>query len=343
VDQEADSLSSTLELEDTDKPWSFAGVPARHTSVFLHSGWRCGSTYIWSRFRQSPYAMCFYEPFHETLSRCTARRIRRETDSSWNSRHPQLDLPYRHEYLSLMGLRGIRGYQDNFAVARYFPSQEGIAPEQQYLRRLLTLAARAGKSAVFGFSRSLARSAAIKQALGGYHIVIQRDPLQQWLSCRSYRVKDDLPYFELCHFLILALAPPGSPAARIGQQLGLPRPPPDRFRYQYKFLRAAIWPWSDEFSYRAFLAVYTLSHAIANPQADLLIDMDRLHRDGDYGNKLRGTVFGRTGLLLNLDECRMGTHDLSQVSFDVGAVERDTARMLRQGGLAEVAARQPTT
>jgi hypothetical protein len=332
VDQDSDYLSSTLELEESERPWSFAGGPAKHTAVFIHSGWRCGSTYIWSRFRQSPHAMCFYEPFHETLSRCTARRIRRETHSSWNSRHPQLDLPYRHEYLPLMGFGGIRGYQDDFAVARYFPSDDGIAPELQYLRRLLALAGRGGKSAVFGFSRSLARSAALKQALGGYHIVIQRAPLQQWLSCRSYRVDDNLLYFELCHFLILALAAPGTPAAHFAQHLGLPRPPPDRFRRQHRFLRAAIWPWSDEYAYRAFLAVYILSHAVANPQADLLVDMDHLHRDSSYRNKLRSTVFGRTGFTLSLDECRMGTHDVSQLSFDAEAVERETLRVLRHSG-----------
>jgi hypothetical protein len=330
VDQETNSLEIELELEDADKPWSFAGVPARHTPVFLHGGWRCGSTYIWSLFRKSSQAMCFYEPFHEALSRCNTKRIRRETHASWNSRHPSLELPYRHEYLPLLGLRGIRGYQDKFAVARYFPSNDGVEPELQFLRRLLTHASRAGKSAVFGFSRSLARSAAIKKALGGYHVVIQRDPLQQWLSCRSYTLNDALPYFELGHFLILALAAPGTPAARVAQHLGLPRPPEDRFRYQYRFLRDALWPWSDEFSYRAFLAVYELSYAIARPSADLLIDVDRLHRDPVYGNKVRTAVFARTGFTLNLSECRVGAHDQSKLTFDVASVERDTQRLLHQ-------------
>jgi hypothetical protein len=329
VDQEI-NIAIEPALEDADRAWSHAAVPARHTAVYLHSGWRCGSTYIWSLFRKSPHAMCFYEPFHEALSRSNAKKLLRDTNSSWNSRHPDLELPYRHEYLPLVGFRGIRGYQDKFAVARYFPSEDGVAPELQYLRRLSAHAARSGKSPVFGFSRSLARSAALKQALGGYHIVIQRDPLQQWLSCRSYRLNDSLPYFELCHFLILALAPPGSPAARVAEHLGLPRPPEDRFRYQYRFLREALWPWSDELSYRAFLAVYELSFAVARPMADLIVDMDRLHGDSPYGNKLRNEILARSGFTLNLGGCRMGSHDPGQVTFDVAAVERETLRMLRQ-------------
>ena len=57
-------------------------------------------------------------------------------------------------------------------------------------------------------------AAALKHALGGYHVLVRRNARQQWLSCRSYREKVSLPYFELCHFLILALAPAGTPARR---------------------------------------------------------------------------------------------------------------------------------
>jgi hypothetical protein len=312
---------------------------------------------MWSRFRQAAHAMCFYEPFHETLARCTAKKIRRDTHSSWNSRHPALEQPYRQEYLPFIRLRGMAGYRDDFAVARYFPGADGIEPELKYLRRLLAQASRAGKSAVLGFSRSLARSAAIKRALGGYHIVVQRDPLQQWLSCRSYRVNEASVYFELCHFLILALAMPDSPAGRFAQQLGLPCPPRGSFRKQYKFLQAAIYPWTDELSYRVFLGVHVLSHEMAQPAADLTIAMDRLNTDEAYRSKVRNTIFGRTGFTLRFDECHVGKHDVSQVSFDVAAVERDTLRVLRkcqsrgagsgepedQGEFAGLVARQPTT
>ena len=312
---------------------------------------------MWSRFRQSAHAMCFYEPFHETLARCTPKRIRRDTHRSWNSRHPALDQPYRQEYLPFIRLRGMPGYHDEFAVARYFPSADGIEPELKYLRRLLNQATRAGKSAVLGFSRSLARSAAIKRALGGYHIVIQRDPLQQWLSCRSYRVNEASIYFELCHFLILALASPDSPAGRFAQHVGLPRPPRGHFRKQYEFLQAALHPWSDELSYRVFLAVHALSHEAAHAAADLTVDMDRLNTDEAYRNRIRGTIFGRTGFTLNFDDSHVGKHDVNHLPIDVVAVERDALRVLRQcqssgssntepedqGEFEGLVARQPTT
>jgi len=326
-------LSALLELlAFKERGPRFPGNPVRRSAVFLHGGWRCGSTYIWSRFRQSPHALCYYEPFNEVLRRCTPKRIRRGTVSSWNSRHPPLDRPYRDEYLPLLGLRGVRGYHDHFAVSRYFPWKDSLEPEVRYLSGLLDNAASAGKCAVFGFSRSLARAAVIKRALGGFHVVLRRDPIQQWLSCRSYRVAEGSVYFELCHFMILALAPAGSAASRFAQRLGLPRPPPGSFKEQFEFLKRALGRWSDELSYRAFLAVHLLSYAIADAHADLTIDVDYLSRAHEYREAVRRAIASRTNLAVDFDDCRLSTHDPALAALDYEAVARDVVQVLRSCG-----------
>jgi hypothetical protein len=330
-------LSAVLALAPArDRPWHASGVTTRNSPVFLHGGWRCGSTYVWNRFRQSPHTLCYYEPFHEVLRRCTPKKIHRDTSSNWNSRHPPLDRPYRDEYLPLLGLRrGVRRYHDDFAVARYFPSKDALAPEVRYLSRLLHHGARAGKCAVFGFSRSLARAGAIKAALGGFHIVIHRDPVQQWLSCRSYRIAEGSTYFELCHFMILALACPNSPAGHFAQTLGLPRPPPGTFRQQFDFLKCALSPWSNEVSYRSFLAVTLLSYSMARKHADLTIDLDRLSLSSEYRDALRRTIFSRTGLTIGFDDCRLGKHDPAQAELDYDAVAHEVVRDLLSCGAPE--------
>ncbi len=303
--------------------------------VFLHGGWRCGSTYIWNRFRESAQTMCFYEPFHETLARCTRKQIARDTTLTWNSRHPELKSPYWHEYLPLLrmaGLRGVRGHRDAFAVAEYFPQAAAMPKQVDYLWRLIEEARRQGKRAVFGFSRSLARAPALKRAFGGWHFAIRRNPRQQWLSCRSYRVEEGAAYFELCHFLILALAPVQSPAGRYARYLGLPCPPPAKFREQFRFMQAALGTWSDELSYRAFLAVNQLSQDAAASVADLSIDIDRLTGDSRYRTDLRGHIFARTGLEIPFDDCRIGGHDTGDIPFDFAAVESDVLRLLRACG-----------
>jgi len=298
--------------------------------VFLHGGWRCGSTYIWNRFRDSTETLCFYEPFHETLAGCSARQIARDTAQAWNSRHPRLSAPYRHEYLPLLRRpgRGVRGYRDAFAVADYFAQEEGMGRQVDYLWRLIGEAHRTGKRAVFGFSRSLARAPALKHAFGGWHFVIRRNLRQQWLSCRSYRIEGRTAYFELCHFLILALAPPESPAGRYARHLGLPCPPPGRFRHQFRFMQEALGACGEELSYRVFYGVNQLSYAAAAPVADLSVDVDRLSADRRYRNEMRAHIFARTGLEMPFDDCHIGGHDTGAVEFDFEAVESEVLRLL---------------
>ncbi|MGB6485398.1 MAG: hypothetical protein WBE91_00755 [Steroidobacteraceae bacterium] len=317
--------------------------PEQHKAVFLHGGWRCASTYVWSCFRRNPLTTSFYEPFGESLARCSPKRIQRQTAQGWNSRHPPLASPYAQEYCALLHpfLKGVPGYRTEFAVARYFPSEAGIGPEVRYVSRLITHAQRRGTHPVLGFSRSLGRAAALKQALGGYHVVLRRNPLQQWLSCRSYRGQVSLSYFELCHFLILALAPAGSPARCFADTLDLPRLPRGLQR-QLQSLHSALHPWSDDQSYRAFTAVSILSHALAEPAADLVLDVDRLGCSATYRDNVSDKILAETGLELDFDDCRVPVRDSSGVYVDFAAVERSVRAQLDSFGAELSPSRAPT-
>jgi len=296
----------------------------RYRAVFLHSGWRCASTYVWNRFRRNPHTTSFYEPFGENLARSSHKRIRRQTAQGWDSRHPPLAQPYAEEYRPLLRpfLKGVPGYHETFALERYFPTAAGIGPEVGYISRLILHARRRGTSPVLGFSRSLGRAAALKHALGGYHILIRRNPWQQWLSCRSYRDRMEISYFELCHFLILALAPAGTAARRFADTLHLPSLP-QGMPQQLRFLNSALQPWSDELSYRAFIAVSLLSLAVAEPIADLVLDVDRLGRSPQYRETVRTRLLADVGLGVDFGDCRVPSRDLGLVPVDFASVERD--------------------
>ncbi len=285
---------------------------------------------MWSRFRRNPFTTSFYEPFGESLARCSPKRIQRQTSQGWNSRHPPLTLPYADEYRPLLRplLKGVPGYRTEFALERYFPTAAGVGPEARYVSRLIRQAQRRGTCPVLGFSRSLARVAALKHALGGYHVLIRRNPLQQWLSCRSYRAEVSLSYFELSHFLILALAPSATPARRFAATLGFPRSFPCGLQRQYEFFHAAIHPWSDELSYRAFTAVSLLSSASAESAADMVIDVDRLGRSLQYRDAMRTRILVDVGLSIDFDDCRVPNHDPALVPIDFAAIERDVRRQL---------------
>lgn len=299
--------------------------------VFLHGGWRCASTYVWSRFRAVARTTCYYEPFAERLAHTSRKGVARDTAGGWDSRHPALAAPYRVEYLPLLRgfLHGVPGYREAFALERYFP-RDGARGEVAYLSRLIEHARRNDTAAVLGFSRSLARACALKSALGGYHLVIRRNPRQQWLSCRSYRAQGAAPYFELCHFLILALAPIDSPAGRFARCLGLPRMPHwvSGVKRQLGRLQAQLGAWDDELSYRAFLGVYLLSHATAAAAADLTLDVDRLDRSAQYREQASAAVLRGSGLAVDFSDCRVSQHEIADLALGFTDIEADVHRRL---------------
>lgn len=307
--------------------------PKQRETIFLHAGWRCASTYVWSCFRRNALTTSYYEPFGEALARSSPGRISRATPEAWNSRHPPLTLPYAAEYRPLLRpfLKGVPGYRQAFALERYFATDAGVGPEARYVSRLIRHARSRGTHPVLGFSRSLGRAAALKRALGGYHVLVRRNPRQQWLSCRSYRGIMSLSYFELCHFLILALAPAGTPARRYAAMLELPPLPPG-IPQQLRFLQAAIYPWSEELSYRAFTAVSLLSHAVAEPAADLVLDVDQLDRSSPYRQAVRARLQAEVGLDIDFEGCRVPSHDPALVPVDFAALERDVRECLLAAG-----------
>jgi len=297
-------------------------------NVFLHGGWRCGSTYVWSRFRCLRETLSYYEPFSEQLASCTAESILKNTEQTWDSRHPALAAPYFSEYLPMVGGSGVCFYDDRFATQRYFVGAQEKLVEEDYLGLLLEVARNENRQAVLGFSRSLGRVGAIKRAFEGCHVVLVRDPLQQWLSTRSYREPNQASYFELQPLMILALARPESPAGAIARCLRLPTLSGDSYRHQYRSLRRHFRVLDDELSYQAFIAVYMLSHMHALLHADLVIDMDLLSRSPGYRQSISTAFQERVGLAPDFSDCSLPLHATDVLPIDVERIHRDVAEQV---------------
>jgi hypothetical protein len=300
----------------------------QRSPVFLHGGWRCGSTYVWNKFRAHDDVLAFCEPFNERLARCTPAAILRDTEHAWDSRHPQLTAPYFAEYLPLLNGKGVARYEDRFALRRYFVPTQQPLDEAGYLASLLGLAQESGKQAVLGFSRSLGRVGAIKRVFGGHHVVLIRDPVQQWLSARSQRLQHASPYFELGHFMILALASRLSVAGRIAHWLKIPHVRFGSFGHHYRLLRRRFEPLDDELSYRAFIAVYMLSYTKALRHADVVVDMDRLSTSHSYADVLSRELMQRTGVALDFADCSLPAHRRVDAHMNVRAIHREVSERI---------------
>jgi hypothetical protein len=153
--------------------------------IFIHSLFRTGSTYFWSKFRENSKYYCFYEPFHPVL-----RKLTIEKPYPWDSNkkalqfmhHPNLDRNKHFEYKKLLrpGKEGIPYFKKAFSFDE-FCKDTNNKDAKNYLDYLIENSG--GKRPVLKFNRSSFR---IKWFKNNYpkslNIYLIRSPRDQWQS-----------------------------------------------------------------------------------------------------------------------------------------------------------------
>jgi hypothetical protein len=274
------------------------------TTVFVHSGWRCSSTYIWHRFRALPSVRAYYEPWHEQLARITAQTITAETPDNSGLRHPGGTEPYLREFEAVLDpAGGVRDFQAGFALDRFWiePEASDLA-QQTYVETLVGAARARGEIPVLACCRTLGRVGWLKRRFGGFHVVLVRDPVQQWLSFYSLRKRPRPTYFEQCHYVLLSEMAGCEDIARtlLGRDFDGTGPLDQRLATVRNTLKRA--PAS--VSFQAFLAVWLRSYLKALPQADLVVDVDRLAHDQAYARRVEAAIEAGCGLAPDFTDCR---------------------------------------
>jgi hypothetical protein len=275
-----------------------------NVAVFVHSGWRCSSTYIWHRFRAVPNVRAYYEPWHEQLAHVTAQTIRAETPENSGLRHPGGSEPYLKEFEIVLGpAGGVRGFDASFALDRYWIEPEACDLAQQaYVQGLIDAARSRDETPVLACCRTLGRAGWLKRRFGGFHIVLVRDPVQQWLSFYSLRRRPRPTYFELCHYVLLSEMAAWRDAGR--RLLGHDFKGGGSLARRLTAVRRKFKRRPASLSFQAFLAVWLASHLKALPHADLVIDVDRLARDQAYARDIEAVISARCGLSPDFSDCR---------------------------------------
>ena len=278
--------------------------PPDPTTVFIHSGWRCSSTYVWHRFRASPGVRAYYEPFHEQLAHVTAQTINAQTPDNSGLRHPGGETPYLREFdVVLDPTGGVRGFDPGFALDRFWIEPEASDLQQQaYVEGLIAAARERGEVPVLACCRTLGRAGWLKRRFGGFHIVLIRDPVQQWLSFYSLRRRPRPTYFELCHYVLLSEMAGWDDVscALLGEAFDRAGPLAERIAA----IRARLKRAPASVSFQAFLAVWLRSYLTALPHADLVVDVDRLARDQAYARTIAHAIEAGCGVRLDFTDCR---------------------------------------
>jgi glycosyltransferase involved in cell wall biosynthesis len=269
--------------------------------VFIHASWRTCSTWFWSRFRALPETLCFYEPFNTDLATLTEQKAKTFGARWHGSRHPDI-APYYLEYLPFVQPRGgVRLYDPRFAFDWFIP-QGGIngelrPGEKWYLRQLLSQGRRARKTPVLGFTRSLGRSHAIKQAFGGFHILQYRNLFRQW--CSYVRLGQLGGTYFLASVPTLFNRADDAYLASITEfylKRGTAAPPAPGAPEVLPILQKL--PMGDKFAMFMALHVYLYLHT--SQIADLVVDATELARHEPYRVEIEHQLSGRTGLDVRL-------------------------------------------
>ena len=321
-------------------------------AVFIHSAPRASSTYFWSKFRELPGALCFYEPFNEEQGWLTRELIPKVTYTAWESGHSPT-APYFQEYIPLVQeTGGVPLYDPAMAFQWYIPRgglRGELRPrEKDYISQLSQHADQAGKTPVFGGWRTLGRAYAIKEAFGGLNILQYRNPWHQWKSILSQKrrgnlffhvvivdmiVRQDDPYFS--YLVERGLEYAAEPASGPGQtDTALPkwnRRYVNVNRDEGTVRRLELLPEHRGFALFMGLHIYLYLHAQLS--ADLTADVTRMARDDSYRVDIERAIERQTGLAVSFADVA-DAERANKLDIDVAAIDWDNIR-----GLARVAVR----
>lgn len=295
--------------------------------IFIHSLWRAGSTYLFNVFRRSTVGYyCYQEPLHEILLNLNVDPGK--IPDFWGNamielRHPKLDRPYFWEFWEIRdSLRDL--FKKSFSYDDFFVDVPPGLPDDQrkYFNALIK---NAKGRPVFQECRSTGRIAALKEAFGGVHIHLWREPRNQWWS---FKVNN---YFDATVQRIFNAGALPAVLLAVKQECGIMD-----FHHediQVEFENAFKRPLPSRQNYFAFFALWLYSFLECEKHKDVTISIDMLSADAGYRDDCSKELmnFGIEGL--DFSDCSIPRMVFTQEDTALFAeVERYTFDVFLQYG-----------
>ena len=279
-------------------------------SIFIHSLFRTGSTYIWNRFRQNLHYHCYYEPFHQALTDVTADQL--ETALTINFKlvnHPPIERYYLYEYRNLLEADkpGIPFFKKRFSFDEYCDNSEN--PDlKQYIDFLLKGAG--FKTPVLQFNRSALRIPWFKAHYPeSLHIYLVRNPRDQWASYEYLYTKTKDPTFFIMDLMTASFNQGHESFSVLAQYLPLIEFHSEIFHKEWLFYKVMLDLYSASERYLLFYFIW-LTALIENVlHADIIINMNLLSQDLDYRERILQLIFGQRKADIDFDDCQIKVYD----------------------------------
>lgn len=281
-------------------------------SIFLHSWWRSSSTYFWQKFRPSPQFIAYYEPLsegHAIGAPGSREDFLAGSPELWDSNHPPLgSRGYFAEYVPLYraGTLPVLAANQIYGSFLLDPGDDCPSVERQF-RVLAEAAEAAGCRAVFGCVRSLGRIAWLKQRLGGFHLLILRDPIDLWCAMQRQHYMANNDYFVPTSLLIaakLAARPGLRPLFQPLDFLGIVG---GGYQMEIRWMRRIVPLIVPVVAYEAFFTAWLLCVLRNAAAADLVADIGSFALAGER-SRIARALEAEAGVALSFDDWQPPAH-----------------------------------
>lgn len=287
-------------------------------TVFVHSWFRSGSTWLWGKFRNDSQFVAFYEPLNEELPEWTPHLLKTRAARAFEGdKHPSNDKHYFFEYLELIASDRLQ-FDKKLAFDRYFlTADEEDASLKDYLSRLIGEANDLHRRPALCFCRSQMRASWVKRNFEGLHIAQVRNPWDQWASFGRHG------YFKKS-LLITAYCIEKSHPGCFSHIEGF-----DRLVSAWKSGKQA--GISEKACFAAYSILWIASTVQAVATSDIILDTDLVSASRSHREKISSQLADRS-LPSDLSDCKQpDAHKASPLTQEHYRIFADAAAALRDG------------
>ncbi|MET3248421.1 hypothetical protein ABIE53_005231 [Burkholderia sp. OAS925] len=307
-------------------------------AIFLHTGWRSGGTWVWSRLRALNGATGYYEPLSNVLADLSLADVS-ASRPTLTSGHPPLDAPYFDEYRPFLqeSVRGVSGYRRTFGIDRFGDVPDAEFPAlAAYLRSLCEYAQKQSSVPVFKFCRSSGRLPWLRQAFpDAMHVGVLRNPASQfasgWLLNQQWRN----PFFVAAPFRVLGLNRAEPLVKQIIDLCDVKLPPAVPASDDAYAIACEHYARSAEGNnaYRAFVALWVLCACRMGEGVDLLVDMDLLGQSREHAAGLQADFEAQSGLSPDFSSARDLVEETRRSAARIGGIDGGAMRVVHSAEL----------
>ncbi|GEM_PF-1225183 len=300
------------------------------SSIFIHSLFRSGSTYLFNVFRRSKAGYwCYQEALHELA--VFAKRdksillVEHGKEKQSLLRHPSTDVGYFNELFEVWeSWRDI--LQEEMIYDAYFEVLDPVSAGMPYWQALAEIDK---DKVVFQECRTSGRISALKKCFDSYHIYLWRNPWDQWWS---YKVA---PYFDTANQIIATSKAVPDCLAKLCSVLNIQSEPSLDLVAKFSFYNER--PLTSEHSYLLFYMLWCLALKEGREHADTMVNIDRLSECEKYRDNVLAVLKESADITdIDLSDCQVpqALYDKRDEKF-FAALESQVHSLLLQHGWSE--------